>query len=110
MQFVYVDQDTPAVVESVEFINERQKVEISVEKQDAENGSTIAGAEFGLYAKEDIKAGGKVIVKADEQLCTAVTGEDGISNFLNRIYHLEATISKNYRHRTDLFLLMRLSK
>ena len=63
VQFVYVDQDTPAVVESVEFINERQKVEISVEKQDAENGSTIAGAEFGLYAKEDIKAGGKVIVK-----------------------------------------------
>ena len=81
MQFVYVDQDTPAVVESVEFINERQKVEISVEKQDAENGSTIAGAEFGLYAKEDIKAGGKVIVKADEQLCTAVTGEDGTAIF-----------------------------
>lgn len=33
MQFVYVDQDTPAVVESVEFINERQKVEISVENR-----------------------------------------------------------------------------
>lgn len=109
MQFVYVDQDTPAVVESVEFINERQKVEISVEKQDAENGSTIAGAEFGLYAKEDIKAGGKVIVKADEQLCTAVTGEDGTAIFEQNL-PLEATISKNYRHRTDLFLLMRLSK
>ena len=52
-----------------------------MEKQDAENGSTIAGAEFGLYAKEDIKAGGKVIVKADEQLCTAVTGEDGTAIF-----------------------------
>lgn len=69
------------MVESVEFINERQKVEISVEKQDAENGSTIAGAEFGLYAKEDIKAGEKVIVKADEQLCTAVTGDDGTAVF-----------------------------
>lgn len=57
VQFVYVDQDTPAVVESVEFINERQKVEISVEKQDAENGSTIAGAEFGLYAKKTSKPG-----------------------------------------------------
>lgn len=81
MQYVYVDQNTPVVVESVEFINERQKVEISVEKQDAENGSTIAGAEFGLYAKEDIKAGEKVIVKADEQLCTAVTGDDGTAVF-----------------------------
>ena len=69
------------MVESVEFINERQKVEISVEKQDAENGSTIAGAEFGLYAKEDIKDGEKVIVKADEQLCTAVTGDDGTAVF-----------------------------
>lgn len=81
VQYVYVDQNTPVVVESVEFINERQKVEISVEKQDAENGSTIAGAEFGLYAKEDIKAGEKVIVKADEQLCTAVTGDDGTAVF-----------------------------
>ena len=30
-----------------------------------ENGTTVAGAVFGIYNKEDIKAAGKVIVKAE---------------------------------------------
>ena len=34
-----------------------------------------------LYAKEDIKAGDKVLVKADELLTKAVTGEDGKTAF-----------------------------
>ena len=45
--FAYVDQDTPVVVENVEWINARQKVEIAVIKQDAENEQVLAGAEFG---------------------------------------------------------------
>lgn len=81
VQFVYVDQNTPVIVESTEFINDRQKVELSVVKKDAENDSVLAGAEFGLYAKEDIKAGDKVIVKADTQLSSAVTGKDGKAVF-----------------------------
>lgn len=79
--FVYVDQDTPVVVESVEYVNARQKVEIAVLKQDAENEQVLFGAEFGLYAKEDIKAGEKVLVKADTLLSKAVTGEDGKAVF-----------------------------
>lgn len=79
--FVYVDQDTPVVVESVEYVNARQKVEIAVLKQDAENEQVLSGAEFGLYAKEDIKAGEKVLVKADTLLSKAVTGEDGKAVF-----------------------------
>ena len=39
--------------------DDRQKVAIQVEKQDAENGATVAGAVFGIYNKEDIKADGK---------------------------------------------------
>lgn len=34
--FVYKDQDTPVVEQEVTVKNERQKVEITVEKQDAE--------------------------------------------------------------------------
>lgn len=45
------------VSQSVEFSNERQKVEISAVKRDAENEKLLAGAEFALYAKEDIKVG-----------------------------------------------------
>ena len=81
VQFVYVDQNTPVIVESMEFINDRQKVEVSVVKKDAENDNVLSGAEFGLYAKEDINAGDKVIVKTDTLLSRAVTGEDGKATF-----------------------------
>ena len=57
ISFVYADQDTPVISQSAEFINDRQKVEVSVVKKDAENEKGLSGAEFGLYAKEDIKAG-----------------------------------------------------
>ena len=69
------------ISQSAEFINDRQKVEVSVVKKDAENEKGLSGAEFGLYAKEDIKAGDKVLVKADELLTKAVTGEDGKAVF-----------------------------
>ena len=82
VQFVYVDQDTPVICESVKVVNDRQKVEIAVVKQDAENENAIAGAEFGLYAKEDIMAGEKVLVKADTLLAKAVTGDEGKAVFV----------------------------
>ena len=69
--FTYAGQDTPVVDEEVTFTNERQKVSITVEKQDAETGSTVAGATFGLYNKNEIKSGDKIIVKAD----TFITGD-----------------------------------
>lgn len=81
ISFVYADQNTPVISQSAEFINDRQKVEVSVVKKDAENEKGLSGAEFGLYAKEDIKAGDKVLVKADELLTKAVTGEDGKAVF-----------------------------
>lgn len=81
ISFVYADQDTPVISQSAEFINDRQKVEVSVVKKDAENEKGLSGAEFGLYAKEDIKAGDKVLVKADELLTKAVTGEEGKAVF-----------------------------
>ena len=41
-----------------------KKVELSVEKQDAETGKALKGATFGLYNKEAISSGDKVIVKS----------------------------------------------
>ena len=52
--FSYKDQKTPVIEQTAAFENDRQKVEVSVVKQDAENETVVAGAEFGLYAKEDI--------------------------------------------------------
>lgn len=75
--FVYEDQDTPVVEQEVTVGDERQKVAITVEKQDAENGAVVAGAVFGIYNKEDITADGKVIVAADTLLQEMTSDEKG---------------------------------
>ena len=75
--FVYEGQDTPVVEQEVTVGDERQKVAITVEKQDAENGTVVAGAVFGIYNKEDITADGKVIVEADTLLQEMTSDEKG---------------------------------
>ncbi|MGN8654514.1 SpaA isopeptide-forming pilin-related protein [Blautia obeum] len=75
--FVYEDQDTPVVEQEVTVGDERQKVAITVAKQDAENGAVVAGAVFGIYNKEDITADGKVIVGADTLLQEMTSDEKG---------------------------------
>ena len=80
--FIYAGQDTPVVDEEVTFTNERQKVSITVEKQDAETGSVVKGAVFGLYNKKEIKSGSnKVIVKADTLLQEITSDEKGQALF-----------------------------
>ena len=74
----YQDQDTPIVEAEAIVGNDRQKVAISVEKQDAENGRVLSGAVFGIYNKKDIRANGKVLVKADT-LLQEMTSDDGVS-------------------------------
>ena len=80
----YVDQYTKIVYAGMDITNERQKVEISVVKKDANTDETLEGAVFGLFAKEDIKnADGKVVVKKDERIERAVTGKDGKAAFVS---------------------------
>lgn len=62
----YIDQDTPIVYAGDHIFNERQKVEISVIKKDSETGKGIAGAMFGVYVAEDIKADTHTAGDADE--------------------------------------------
>ena len=84
--FTYAGQDTPVVDEEVTFTNERQKVSITVEKQDAETGSVVAGAVFGLYNKNEIKSGDNVIVKADTLLQEITSDEKGQAHFTCLLY------------------------
>ena len=74
----YQDQDTPIVEAEAIVGNDRQKVAISVEKQDAENGQVLSGAVFGIYNKKDIQANGKVLVKADTLLQEMTSDENGM--------------------------------
>jgi len=54
VELSYKDQYTAVVFEDTNFKNERQKVELTVTKQDVEDKSLLAGATFGLYAKQNI--------------------------------------------------------
>lgn len=72
-------QDTPIVEAEAIVGNDRQKVSISVEKQDAENGRVLSGAVFGIYNKKDIQANGKVLVKADTLLQEMTSDENGMA-------------------------------
>ena len=76
--FVYKDQNTPVVYDEVSFTNERQKVSICVEKQDADNGNVVSGAVFGIYNSEDIvNKDGDVIVKAETLLQEMISDAEG---------------------------------
>jgi len=75
--FVYEGQEIPVVEQEVTIGDERQKVAITVEKQDAENGAVVEGAVFGIYNKEDITADGEVIVEADTLLQEMTSDEKG---------------------------------
>ena len=77
--FVYANQDTPVIEQEMTVGDDRQKVAIQVEKQDAENGATVEGAVFGIYNKADIKADGKVIVKADTLLQEMTSDNGGLA-------------------------------
>ena len=99
--FIYKDQNTPEIEEKLEFSNERQKVELSVEKRDAETGKALKGATFGLYNKEAISSGDKVIVKADTLLQEITSNEKGKAAFtldlpLGRYYVKELQAPAGY--------------
>ena len=78
VEFAYADQDTAVIEKEISVTDERQKVSITVEKQDAEIGNTVAGAVFGIYNAKDIQTkDGKVIVKADTLLQEMTSDEKG---------------------------------
>lgn len=78
----YEDQETEVVFADSSFKNERQKVDLSTSEERCRYRTPLAGAVFGLYAKNDIKnADGKVVSKSDELVYTADSDENGKVRF-----------------------------
>lgn len=78
VEFTYTDQNTAVVKKEISVTDERQKVSITVEKQDQETGKTVAGAVFGIYNSKDIKSvDGKLLVKADTLLQKMTSDDEG---------------------------------
>ena len=82
VSLTYKDQYTEVVFDDASFVNQRQKVKLNVYKKDAETNVGLPGAEFGLYAKEDItNYSGEVIVNAGDLIETAISDENGLLPF-----------------------------
>lgn len=90
IELTYKDQYTPVVIESAEYENVRQKVDLKVIKLDSETEVPLKGAEFGLYAKEDIYGYREAVpmsyddeplVKAGTLIAKAISDENGNVSF-----------------------------
>ncbi len=83
------EDDTAAVVyEKVEFMNERQKIKISLKKKDKVNGDALQGVVFGLYTKENIRsADGEVLLEKDTLIEQKSTDENGELTFSSDLFH-----------------------
>lgn len=78
----YEDQNTELVFDSVTYYNERQKLDMSIVKKDAETKYPLAGSTFGVYAADDIKSvDGKTIVEKGTLIETATSDENGDVKF-----------------------------
>ena len=72
----YRDSKTAVVTYSSEWLNERKKIRISVEKH-AEGGAKLSDAAFGLFTGEDIKVNGKVVYARDTLIEQKTTDKNG---------------------------------
>lgn len=100
----YVDQDTPIVFsDSTSYVNERQKISITLHKKEKDTELPVQGAVFGLYAGEDlhgyvvgedrvVNACPEPLVKKDTLLETVESDENGLAVFRadvpNGIYYV----------------------
>ena len=107
--FAYADQDTAVIEKEISVTDERQKVSITVEKQDAETGNaaqgdaTLEGAVYGLYAREDIihPDGRTGTIHKKDSLITSLTtdknGEASVSDlYLGKYYLKELSAPVGY--------------
>lgn len=78
----YENQNVEIVYEDVSFINDRQKVSLSVVKKDKDKDICLSGAEFGLYTSQDIlNYQGKLLIKKGELIEKSISDDNGQVRF-----------------------------
>ena len=78
VELKYADENTPVVFENTSFVNERQKVQLDLNKLDFDENTPIAGAEFTIYANKDIvNYKGETILFKDDVISTSVSDANG---------------------------------
>lgn len=83
VELKYVDQNTRFVFDYASYLDERQKVEVNTTKVDADNNEPLSGAEFTIYASEDIyNYKGNLLVSRDSSIETIRTDVNGKAKFM----------------------------
>ena len=78
----YADSSVSVVTESTTKFDEKQDVVLNLHKIDDVTKESLSGAEFELYAAEDIKNfAGKVVVENGTKLASAISDKDGNIDF-----------------------------
>ena len=78
----YNDSSANPIVSHNIFYDEKQNIVLNLSKTDAETQRALSGAEFGIYADEDIYSfDGTILVSSGELLKTALSDENGKIDF-----------------------------
>jgi len=105
----YAGQTVEIAKGETTYHNERPGVEVKAVKKSVNDGVTLEGAVFGLFAGSDIKADGMVLVSKDTQISQAVSGADGIASFVTDMpigytyYIKELTAPEFYYMSNEIF-------
>ncbi len=97
VEISYAGQEVPVIYRDSNYENSRQKVQIEVEKLDAEQNEPLAGAVFGLYAAEDMQNWkGKTVVKMGTLIATAETTADEVGEVQKAVFSPDLPLGQYY--------------
>ena len=97
VEISYAGQEVPVIYRDSNYENPRQKVQIEVEKLDAEQNEPLAGAVFGLYAAEDMQNWkGKTVVKMGTLIATAETTADEVGEVQKAVFSPDLPLGQYY--------------
>lgn len=106
VELTYAGQEVEYSEAEVSYNNKRPKIEVKAVKKSKNDDVTLKGATYGLFAAEDIKVGGKVIVAKDTLLESVVSNQDGVAAFtvdlpINHKYYILETSAPDKYYQTD---------
>lgn len=85
VEIAYEGQEKSVVYRNVSYIDQRQKVEITLINKDGETGESLSGGKFGLYTKKEITYtdtnGIQQKVQKEELIYEAETDKNGIARW-----------------------------
>ena len=102
----YAGQEVELSKATAEYDNARPDISVKAVKKSEKDGVTLAGAEFGLYAGEDIKIDGNTVLQKDSLIETVTSDQDGTAAFTADIpigykYYISEITAPDKYYMTD---------